>query len=127
MKRLLAVALLALLAFPAQAQNAFRLFTESGGQHSSLVRTAPLYVDARVLAAAANESHTVPAGVKYVIFSMSCAAFYAKPGGTAAVPAADVTDGSGSELNPGAWYVDGMTAIGLISPTTCTVTLSFYK
>ena len=91
------------------------------------LRIAPTFVDARVLAAGANESHTVPTGARWVIFSSSCAAFYAKTGGTAAVPAGDVTDGSASELNPAGWLLAAATtAIGLISPTACTITLSWY-
>ena len=35
----------------------------------TFARSAPLYVDARDLAATTNETHTVPAGADYVIFS----------------------------------------------------------
>src|SRR5207249_10304100 len=58
--------------------------------------SAPLYVDARDLAASTNETHTVPTGADYVIFSAD-GDFYAKPNGAAAVPS-DVTDGTASEL-----------------------------
>lgn len=51
------------------------------------------YVLARVLAAGVAESITVPAGAAVVVFSAT-ADFYANARGTAAVPAADVTDGS---------------------------------
>lgn len=98
----------------------------------TFARKAPRYVDARVLAAATNETHTVPSGAKYVVFSCDDA-FYAKPNGAAAIPAADVTDGSGSELRPGAWRLVAdsdnvaVTTIGLIAPAATIVTLSFYS
>ena len=91
----------------------------------TFARSAPTYVDARDLAANTNETHTVPAGADYVIFS-SDGDFYAKPNGAAAV-ASDVTDGTASELNPLIWDLNGVTSLGLISASTRKVTLSFYK
>lgn len=86
----------------------------------------PTYVDARALGIAINEDHTIPTGAKYVIFSAT-ADFYAKIGGTAAIPV-DVTDGSGSELNPIVRHIsDSATTIGLIAPAACEVTMSFYN
>lgn len=83
------------------------------------------YVDARSLGVGINEDHTIPAGAKYVIFSAT-GDFYAKIGGTAAVPA-DVTDGSASELNPLVRHIgDADTTIGLISPAAQVVTMAFY-
>lgn len=101
----------------------------SHGNQSARIAPVPDYVDARVLGVATNEDHTVPSGVRWVIFSAN-GDFYAKAGGTAAVPAADVTDGSGSQLNPSAWELprDGSVAtIGLIAPAATVVTMAFYK
>lgn len=127
MKRIIAGLLLLVAAIaPSAAQTNFTLVPDTAGRYSSMVRLMPTYVDALVLAVSTNENHTVPKGTRFVVFSSNCAAFYAKGGGTAEVPAADVTDGSGSELNPSAWFVEGVTTIGIISPTVCTVTLSFY-
>lgn len=89
-------------------------------------RSAPDYVDARVLAGSTAESHTVPADVRWLIFSSTCATFYARKNAAAAVPAADVTDGSASERSPTAWFVENLTSIGLIAPEACIITLSFY-
>lgn len=111
----------------ARAQQSFRIYPDALKGYPTYIRGAPSYVDVRVLGAAANEDHTVPAGANAVIFSSNCAAFYAKIGGTAAVPAADVTNGSGSELNPAAWYVGSATTIGLISPGACIITMSWYN
>src|SRR2546423_5218103 len=76
-------------------------------------RSAPLYVDARDLAATTNETHTVPAGADYVIFSAD-GDFYAKTNGAAAVPS-DVTDGTASELNPVVWELNGVTSIRFVA------------
>lgn len=92
----------------------------------NLLRRMPDYVDARVLAASVNEDHTVPADAKYVIFSAE-ADFYAKKGGTATIPGADVTDGTASELNPAGYDIEGVTTIGLISGVGQTITMAFYR
>ena len=129
MKKLILAASAALLcfsAYAAQVQNQFVIEPESRGAFSSMVRLAPTWIDARVLAANVAESHTLPTGALWVVFSANCN-FYANPNGTAAVPAADVTDGTGSELNPSAWRIVGQTAISFIAPTTCIVTMAYYK
>jgi hypothetical protein len=95
----------------------------NGGE--TFARSAPLYIDARDLAANTNETHTIPAGADFVIFSGD-GDFFAKPNGAAAVPA-DVTDGTASELNPVIWDLNGVTSIGLIATAARKVTLSFYK
>lgn len=92
----------------------------------SIIRSKPDYIDARVLAANVAEVWTAPANVRFVIFSGNCD-FYARPNAAAAVPAADVTDGTASELNPAAWYfANPVTTIGVIAPTVCIVTISAY-
>ena len=100
-------------------------FKRSANGDQTYARSAPLYIDARDLAASTNETHTVPAGADYVLFSAD-GDFYAKPNGAAAVPG-DVTDGTASELNPKLWSLEGVTSIGLISSATRKITLSFYK
>lgn len=102
-----------------------------GKAGQSFSRLTPTHVDARVLGVATNETHTVPSGARYVVFSCDDA-FYAKKNGAAAVPSDDVTDGSASELRPGQWYLVGdpagdTTTIGLIAPAATIVTLSFYS
>lgn len=90
------------------------------------VLSRPGWVDARVLAANTAEAHTVPTGATHVVFS-GTADFYVNYGAAAAVPAADVTDGSASELNPVAREIRGVTSIGLISAATCIVTMAFFN
>lgn len=131
MKRITAIVLaltFAMLAGIATAQtvNRFRITSDSTGAYSSNIRSAPTWVDARVLASSTSETHTVPTGAAYVLFSADCN-FYAKPGASAAVPASDVTDGTGSEQNPAAWQLTGVTQITLIAASACKVTMSFYQ
>lgn len=112
----------------AQAPANFVIPPDVPARYASNIRPAPSYVDARVLAANTAETHTMPSNTRFVLFASNCGAFYVNVlGGTAAVPAADVTDGSASELNPTAYYwTTPPTSISLISPTTCIVTMSVY-
>ncbi len=128
MKRMTLGLVAALLcSFAIAAPNAFNIPGATNSQYSANIRPAPTYVDARVLAANVSETHTVPAGGRFVLFSADCN-FYAKVGASAAVPAADVTDGTGSEQNPAAWLLPvGTTQITLIAAATCKVTMAFYN
>lgn len=88
--------------------------------------------DARVLAANTAETYTFTnqgssAQAHYVFFSSSCSAFYVqdKASTAATVPAADVTNGESTDLNPTQrWYPAAITAISLIAPTDCVVTMN---
>lgn len=84
------------------------------------------FVDNRVLAGA-NEDHTVPTGAAYVIITAT-ANIFVKNGGTAADPAADVTNGSGSILVfagvARCFELHGATTIGLIG--TADVSLEWF-
>lgn len=108
------------------AQTTFRIMPETGGNYSSSIRLAPTYVNALVLAPGVSETFSVQATIRWMLFSSTCD-FYAKTGATAAVPAADVTDGTASELNPSAWFVEGSTQVSVISASACTVTAAYYR
>ena len=128
MKKLLLLVLLAFASsvFAAGTVGNFVIAPDIPAKFASNIRPAPTYVDARVLAAGVAEVWTAPANARIVIFSANCD-FYAAPNAAAAVPAADVTDGTSSELNPAAWYsITPFTSIGLISPTACVVTMAVY-
>ena len=76
---------------------------------------------------AAATAATVPTGARVAVFS-STGNFYADfVGGTAATPAVDVTNGTGSELNPVARDVTGITAISLQAPANCVVVIAYFK
>ncbi len=127
MNLLLLALLLALWLQPTLAQNQFIIPPEGRGAYSSMLPVMPSYVDNRVLAANVNETHTIPTGAKTVVMSATCSAFYTKKDGAAAVPAADVTDGTGSAINPSGFSILDVATIGLIAPTACIVSLWFYK
>ncbi len=106
-----------------------RSFTDGGQGRRAFAPLAGDYIDARVLAAATAERHQIPTGAKYVVFAAD-ATFYARFGDssvTAAVPAADVTDGTGSMVNPEAREIpSGVTHISLIASAATVVTMAFY-
>lgn len=88
------------------------------------------YIDYRVLAADTHESHTAPTGAEFVRITPVDADLYILIGDTAAVPSADVTDGSGSILVPDGvsriFPMGAQTTVGLKSAGTPTVMLEFY-
>jgi len=94
------------------------------------------YVNARVLAANTAETVTVPdasaiaalaqePGTRIVVaFSASCSSYYVRYGGTAAVPSADVTDGSAAVRNPPQLIFAQGETFSIIAPDACIVTMS---
>jgi hypothetical protein len=97
-------------------------------------------VDAVVLASGVAEAYTVPTGA-HALAIIGDGAFYARPNGTAAVPAADVTDGTSSILisEPVIWVVDNkneaaqdaggvaLTTIGFIASATRVITIQVFS
>ena len=97
------------------------------GPRGNFAAPACTYVDAKVLAAGVAESVTVPTNAKVVIFSGN-ADFYVNWTTTAAVPVADIANGSGGELNPGVRVIsNNIASFSIISPGTTVVTMSWYK
>jgi len=84
------------------------------------------YINTYVLTANVNKAITVPTGAKYVVFAAN-ADLWVRIDGAAAVPSGDTTDGSGSELNPGARYLGSETVVGIISESAAKVSGMFYK
>lgn len=103
MKKIVLAFLLFLTSAACFAQSNFVVPSDIRGKYSTNIRSAPTHVQAKALVANVSKTFTLPAGTRLVVFSAECN-FYAKPGASAAVPTVDVTDGSGSELNPAAWY-----------------------
>mgnify|MGYP001573024917 CR=1 FL=1 len=89
------------------------------------------YIDIRVLAADTAEVHTIPAGATKVIVSATTNTWL-NIGAAGAIPAADVTDGTGSILIQGAippriFNLGAATTIGLRSAAISIVCLEFYS
>jgi len=97
-----------------------------GGQVFGINR--PMYTNTMVLAANTAESITVPAGAQFVILNGNVD-YWADFVTTAAIPAADVTDGSSPVLINAinVFSLEGATTISVISASTCLATASFYK
>jgi hypothetical protein len=79
-----------------------------------------------VLAANEHKSITVPTDARFALFCAN-SDIWVYVGGTAKVPIGDITDGTGSELNPSTRYLDGATTIGIISENATKVCIMFYQ
>jgi len=77
------------------------------------------------LTAGAAKSVTVPDRARVVSINATGDVFV-RFGDVAALPTADILDGSAPELNPGSRRVDAGSRIGLIAPVDCLVNLAFY-
>ena len=100
------------------------------GNESTDVYIPSDYVDVAVLAQNVEEKHTVPSDAKLVLFKSGSAEFWAKSGvtnATAAIPGADVTDGSGSVKKPVGWYIADKGKISLVATPGTTVSLEYFK
>lgn len=87
------------------------------------------YVQALVLASGTAEAVAVPSGATHVIFRATDH-FMAKAGASgvaAAWATGDVTDGSGSELNPDFRHLAGEAYISCVAASSCIVTLAFHR
>lgn len=89
------------------------------------------YVDNVVLAADTNETKSVPTGAGFVLFAAT-GDFWAFPNGNAAIPSADVLDGTASILNPVMWLLGSddrapVTTIGLIASATTAISLQYFS
>lgn len=129
--------LVAVLMISSAAVGLFAAGTRPDTLNSALsVRTRPVstYVNARVLAANTAETETAPTFTSVsstsfrlaVIVSASCADYYININTTAAVPAADVSNGDASERNPTSYDVAQGEDFSVVAPTTCIVTFSYY-
>lgn len=95
------------------------------------IRPPSTWIDARVLAANVAETVTVPtfsgerSRAVIIFFSSTCSNFfYASASGvTAAVPAADVTDGSASGRAPTALKFRQAATFSIVADATCVVTM----
>jgi len=85
------------------------------------------YIDA-FLGTGASQAVTVPTGATRVSFS-STGNFFVKfaAGGTAAVPAANVTNGTASALNPTTCTLNGLASFALIASPGVTVVCHWYN
>ena len=85
-------------------------------------------INAMVFSDAGVKSDTVPTGANLVYISVAGGSnIFVKIGGTAAVPTADVTDGSASEAGALGRWLKGASAVGVAADGACVVTLAYYS
>lgn len=84
------------------------------------------YVNAYVLVAATAQAVTIPTGARFALFSCNNDFYVDFQGGTAAVPAANVTNGSAPELNPAVRGIEGLSSFSVISPDAAILTISYF-
>lgn len=86
----------------------------------------PDHVD-QVSLSTSNVAYTVPASARFIIFFPQPGVEYAvRKNAVAVYPAAGITDGTGSILNPGQLDVKGVTTLGFISNSTGFLTMAIY-
>ena len=101
-------------------------YRSGANEETTFARAKPTFINAAVLEASVEKQIAVPEGAGSCVFSAD-GDFFARPDATASVPSEDITDGSGSELNPAQWDVHDVAILRLIAPEATIVTLSFYK
>jgi len=105
-------------------QDLYALTRDDYNGPSAFFRPLASHVDAMVVTT--TEDYTVPAECNKIILSAD-GDFYAKKGGTAAIPGTEVSDGSGSELNPVCLQVSPGDVIGFIASVSTVITISCFK
>ncbi|MAH45943.1 hypothetical protein CMI37_08930 [Candidatus Pacearchaeota archaeon] len=84
------------------------------------------HVDHKVIAATVAETFTVPTDATVVVLASNVDFYVDWHGETAAVPAGDVSDGTGVELNPSVRAIGGLTSFSVISASNGIVTAAWY-
>lgn len=92
----------------------------------------PSFINNVVLAAGVAETITAPDGATHVNFSATGPYFVRWDGGAAAVPGADIIDGTGSEVNPAFRAIKRSTTavpttFSIVAPAACVVSMSFFR
>ncbi len=125
-KALITIAALAIIGMAAQALalDSFKFYRNKAGDQTFAITQG--YVNNYVLTPDANKAVTVPTGARYAVFAAT-ADIWVTIGGVAAIPAGDVTDGTGSEFNPVVRWTEGQTTIGVISASAAKVSITFYE
>lgn len=125
-KVIIALSTLAIIGLASQALalDSFKIYRNYSGDQTFAIPQG--YVNNYVLTASTNKAVTIPSGARYAVFAAS-ADIWVRVGGTASIPSADVTDGTGSELNPVVRWIEGETTIGVISAYDAKVSIIFYQ
>jgi hypothetical protein len=104
--------------------KSFRFYRNYAGDQTSAVPRG--HVDNYLLTAGVAKTITIPTGARYVMFTSSADLWVVIGSGIAAIPTGDVTDGSGSELNPICRWIEGETQMSIISGAAAKVSIMYY-
>lgn len=122
----------------AQTMVPFEMMPDSLGHTTTLVPPASQFVTNHALTANTARTITVPTGANWVSFSPQANLWVNFSGGTAAVPSSDLLTGNGSYFKPpmtyigpvyagGAMTYPAITSISVISDTSWTLTIMWYR
>jgi len=104
----------------------FSLYRDRYTQSPALIPKAPLWVDNVVLPANTVANYTVPATARVVLFSYSDPNVYTSFTGTAAIPAANVSNGAGVDICPSSAYLSAGDVISFICANAAKVAIKVY-
>lgn len=104
------------------------LLSHSDGNYAVQALKPATFVDARVLAATTNETVTKPTGARFLRMRGTTPFWVNFASGTAAIPGADVTDGSSSVYNPDGEmiYVGDIATFGIIAAAISAISLEWW-
>jgi hypothetical protein len=105
--------------------KSLRFYRNYPGDQTSAIMQG--YVNNYLLTASVAKAITIPTGARYAMFASSADLWVVIGSGTAAIPAGDVTDGSGSELNPICRWIEGETQMSIISAAAAKVSITYYN
>jgi len=89
---------------------------------------APEWVDQVSLDGSNASTYSVPTGARWLVLNSTATDWYLRADGNAAVvPAAGITNGTGSMLTPTQIDVTDVSSISLICASACYITISVYK
>ncbi|MBW2342497.1 MAG: hypothetical protein JRF53_00530 [Deltaproteobacteria bacterium] len=114
-----------LIASNALALDSFKIFRNYKGDQTFAIPQG--YVNTYLLTASAAKTITIPTGSRYVIFASTADIWVRIGTGTAAIPAGDTNNGTGSELNPICRWIEGETQMSVISAYAAKVSITYYE
>ena len=126
-KTIIALATLAIIGMAGQALalDSFKFFRNAKGDQTYAVSQG--YVNSYLLTAGTAKTLTIPSGSRYVIFASTADIWVRIGTGTAAIPAGDTNNGTGSELNPICRWIEGETQMSIVSAYAAKISITYYE
>lgn len=101
-------------------------------QHEVITNNSYAYncsdkVNNYVTVASTAQTVTIPTGATVAVFNSTVPFYVNFAGATAAVPVANITDGTGVVYQPSSRYVGGLSTFSIISASVGVITIEFYS